>query len=122
MQDADITDGNTFADKVKVDLDMLCTLVLNNIGGEVDNTDVITVDKSALEQKSMEILEELSEATSFSHVIGYDVILSLNAQSGDDVLALGGPGDEVVTDEHSVARGKPACIWATRLVRICVDR
>jgi hypothetical protein len=122
MQDADITDGNAFADKVKVDLDMLCTLVLNNIGGEVDSTDVITVDKSALEQKSMELLEELPEATSFSHVVGYYAILSLNAQSGDDVLALEGPGDEVITDEHSVARGKSACIWATRLVRICVDR
>jgi hypothetical protein len=58
----------------------------------------------------MELLEELSETTSFSHAVGHNVILSLSAQSGDDVLALGGPGDEVVTEEHSIARGGLVCI------------
>jgi hypothetical protein len=48
MQDADITDGNTFLDKVEVDLNMLCALVLNGVGGEVDGTNVVTVDESAL--------------------------------------------------------------------------
>jgi hypothetical protein len=48
VQDADITDGNTFLDKVEVDLDMLHTLVLNGVGGEVDDANVIIVDESAL--------------------------------------------------------------------------
>jgi hypothetical protein len=48
VQDADITDGNTFLDEVDVDLDMLRTLVLNEVDGEVDDADVVTVDKSAL--------------------------------------------------------------------------
>jgi hypothetical protein len=42
--------------------------------------------------------------------------------SGDDVLALGGSGDEIVVEEHSVARGGPTCIWVTRPVCIRVDR
>jgi hypothetical protein len=46
----DIIDGNAFQDEVEVNLDMLCTLVLNGIGGEVDGTDVIAVDESALRQ------------------------------------------------------------------------
>jgi hypothetical protein len=70
----------------------------------------------------MELLKELSETTRFNHVVGHNVILSLSAQSGDDVLALGGPGDEVVTEEHIIARGGLACIWTTCPVRICVDR
>jgi hypothetical protein len=70
----------------------------------------------------MELLKELSETTRFNHVVGHNVILSLSAQSGDDVLALGGPGDEVVTEEHSIARGGLACIRTTCPVRICVDR
>jgi hypothetical protein len=45
---------------VEVDLDMLCTLVLNGIGGEVDGADVVIIDKSALRQWSMDLLEELS--------------------------------------------------------------
>jgi hypothetical protein len=37
VQDADITDGNTFPDEVEIDLNMLYTLVLNGVGGEVDD-------------------------------------------------------------------------------------
>jgi hypothetical protein len=69
----------------------------------------------------MELLEELPEPTSFSHAVGHGVILSLGARSGDDVLALGGSGDELVTEEHSVARGGPACIRATHPIHIRVD-
>jgi hypothetical protein len=122
VKDTDITDGNTFPDEVEVDLDMLCTLVLNGVGGEVDDTVVVTVDESALWQQSMELLEELPEPTSFNHAVGYDAILSLGARAGDDVLELGIPGDEVITEEHSVARGGATCIWATHPVRIRVDR
>jgi hypothetical protein len=121
VQDVDITDGNTFSNEVEVDLDMLCTLVLNGVVGEVDIADVIIVDESALWQQSMELLEELPEPTSFIHVVGHGAILSLNAWSGDNVLALGGSGDEVVTEENNIAWGGPTCIRATRPVRIRVD-
>jgi hypothetical protein len=66
----------------------------------------------------MELLEELLEPTSFGH----DMILSLSVRVGDDVLALEGPGDEVLIEEHNIAQGGPACIWATRPVCIRVDR
>jgi archaellum component FlaC len=48
MQDADITDVNAFLDEVEVDLDMLCTLVLNEVRGEVDSADIVIVDENAL--------------------------------------------------------------------------
>jgi hypothetical protein len=51
----------------------------------------------------MELLEELPEPTSFSHAICHGAILSLGARSGDDVLPLGGSGDEVVIEEHNIA-------------------
>jgi hypothetical protein len=59
MQDVDITDDNTFPDEVEVDLDMRYVLVSNVVGGEVDDTDVVTIDDSALQQRGMELLEEL---------------------------------------------------------------
>jgi hypothetical protein len=121
VQDADITDGNAFPDEVEVDLDMLCALVLNGVGGEVDGADVVVIDESALRQRSMELLKELPEPTSFSYAIGHGVILSLGARVGDDVLVLGGLGDEIVAKKHSVARGGPTCIRATRPVHIRVD-
>jgi hypothetical protein len=48
VQDEDITDGNAFLNQVEVDLNMLRTLMLNGVGGQVDGTDVVTVDESAL--------------------------------------------------------------------------
>jgi hypothetical protein len=98
VQDAYIIDGNVFSNEVEVDLDMLHTLVLNWVGGEVDGTDIVVVDKSALWQQRMELLEELLEPTSFGHTIGHAAILSLGTRLVDDVLALGEIGDEVVID------------------------
>jgi hypothetical protein len=105
-----ITDGNMFPDEVKVDLDMLCALVLSGVGGEVDGAGVVIVYESALRQWSMELLKKLPKRTVFSNVVGHGAILSLSARAGDDVLALGGSGYEVVTEEHSIARGGPTCI------------
>jgi hypothetical protein len=118
VQDVDIIDDNAFLNEVDVDLKKLRMLVLNVVGGEVDDADIITIDKSALWQWSMKLL---NEPTSFSHVVGHDVILNLDAWSGDDVLALGGPWDEIIAKEHNVARAGSTCIRATRPVRIHVD-
>jgi hypothetical protein len=57
MQDEDIIDGHVFQHKVEVDLDMLHTLVLNGVGGEVDGANVVVVDEGALHQWSMELLK-----------------------------------------------------------------
>jgi hypothetical protein len=57
VQDVDITDSNTFPHKVEVDLDMLRALVMNGVGGEVDDADVVAVDEGALRQRSMKLLK-----------------------------------------------------------------
>jgi hypothetical protein len=57
VQDADISDGYAFPHKMEVDLDMLRALVLNVVGREVDDIDVIAVDEGALRQRSMELLK-----------------------------------------------------------------
>jgi hypothetical protein len=80
-------------DEVEVDLDMLGALMLNMVGGEVDDAKVVIVDESALRQRGMELLEELSKPTSFGHIVCHGAVLSLGARMGDDVLSLGGPGD-----------------------------
>jgi hypothetical protein len=57
VQDADIIDGHTFPHKVEVDLDMLHALVLNGVGGEIDDADVVAVDEGAIYQRSVELLK-----------------------------------------------------------------
>jgi hypothetical protein len=46
VENTNVTDSNALTDKVEINLNMLGALVLNGVGGEVDGTDVITVDQS----------------------------------------------------------------------------
>jgi hypothetical protein len=57
VQDAYITDGHTFPHKVEVDLDKLRVIVLNEVGGEVDDAGVIAVDEGAIRQRSVKLLK-----------------------------------------------------------------
>jgi hypothetical protein len=47
MEDADLTDDNLLSDKMKINLHMFDALMLNGVGGEVYNTDIVAVDKCA---------------------------------------------------------------------------
>jgi hypothetical protein len=57
VQDVNIIDGHVFPHKMEVDLDMLRALVLNGVGGEIDDADVVTLDEGALRQRSVELLK-----------------------------------------------------------------
>jgi hypothetical protein len=46
MKYANITTSNTFPPKVKINLDVFGTLMLNLVGGHVDYADVIIEDQS----------------------------------------------------------------------------
>jgi hypothetical protein len=50
MEHTNVPDGNALADEVEINLSIVGTLVLNGVGGEVDSTDVITVDQSDPQQ------------------------------------------------------------------------
>jgi hypothetical protein len=51
----------------------------------------------------VQLQEQLTKPACLYHVVGHDTILCFSARTGDDVLALRGPRDEVVTHEHHVA-------------------
>jgi hypothetical protein len=43
MQHSNITDGNSLLEEVKINLNMLSTLMLDWIGGHVDCTDIVAI-------------------------------------------------------------------------------
>jgi hypothetical protein len=55
VEDTNIPDGNALVDKVKIKLNMLGALVLNGVGGEVDDADVIAVDQSGPSQGDVQL-------------------------------------------------------------------
>jgi hypothetical protein len=121
MEDADLTDGNLLSDKMKVNLHMLHALMLNGVGGEVHDADVVTVDESAARWRSLELMQELAQPGGLSHTIGDDTVLSFSAGAGDDRLPLGRPGDQVVPKEHGIARRGAMSVWAGSPISVGVD-
>jgi hypothetical protein len=92
MEDAYLTDGNILWDKMKINLHMLGALMLDGVGEDVHNTDVVTVDKGAPRRRGLELVKQLSQPSGLSHAINNGMILGLNAEAGDDGLPLGRPG------------------------------
>jgi hypothetical protein len=58
-EDAYLIDANLFSDKMKINLHMLDALMLNGVGGEIHDTDIVVVDKSAPRWRGLELMEQL---------------------------------------------------------------
>jgi hypothetical protein len=89
-------------DEVQADLHMLRALMLHGIGGEVDRADAVAVDESGALKGAMELLEKLAQPGGLCHAVGYNTVLDLCAGAGVDGLSLGGPRDEVGSQEHGI--------------------
>ena len=118
MEDADLTDGNLLSDEMKINLHMLRALMLNGVGG---GADVVAVDESAARWRSLELMQELAQPGGLSHTIGDGTVLGFGAGAGDDSLPLGRPGDQVVPEEHGIARRGATSVRAGSLVGVGVD-
>jgi hypothetical protein len=57
MEYADLADGDSLSDKMKINLHMFGALMLNGVGGEVHGADVVTVDESVLRRRTLELME-----------------------------------------------------------------
>jgi hypothetical protein len=88
MEDTNLADDNLLSDKMKINFHMLDALMLNKVGGEVHNADVLTVDKGAPRRRSLELVEQLSQPSGLNHAIDNGMILCLSAGAGDDGLPL----------------------------------
>jgi hypothetical protein len=69
----------TFSDKMKINLHMLDALMLNETGGEVHNTDIITVDKCTPRRRTLKLMEQLVQPSDLSYAVGDGTVLSLHA-------------------------------------------
>jgi hypothetical protein len=110
MENTDITKSNTFADKVKVNLNVLGTLVLDRIRRHVDCADVVAIYESGLGHGGVQLFQELTNPGSLSDCIGDSAVFSFCTRAGNNVLPLGGPGDKIVPKKNSIARCRSASI------------
>lgn len=43
-----VADSHTLTDEVEIDLNMLCLLVLDGVGGEINGVDIVVVDEGVV--------------------------------------------------------------------------
>jgi hypothetical protein len=121
MEDADLTDANLLSDEMKINLHMLRALMLNGVDGEVHGADVVAVDESAARWRSLKLMQELAQPGGLSHTISDDMVLGFNAGAGDNSPPLGRPRDQVVLEEHDIARRGATSVRAASPVGVGVD-
>ena len=79
MQDTDIANGNALLDEVKIDLNVLSSLMLNRVGSQVDCTDVVAVHQCGAPEGSIELQKKPAEPGGLSNPIGHRAILGFSA-------------------------------------------
>jgi hypothetical protein len=100
---------------------MFRALMLHGISGEVDGTDVVTVDEGGTLEWAMDLVEELAHPGGLRHAVGHGAVHSLYVGAGDDGLSLGGLGDEVGAQEYGIARGGAVCVRSAGPICVSVD-
>ena len=91
MQDTKITNSNTLPDEVKINLNVLCALMLNRVGGYVDGTDVVTIYQCGTTKRGVKLLKELAQPCGLNNSIGHNAILGFSTGPRDGSLTLGRP-------------------------------
>jgi hypothetical protein len=118
-----LTDGNLLSGEMKINIHihMLHALMLNGVGGEVHITDVVTVDESAARWRSLELMQELAQPGGLSHTICDGTVLGFDVGAGDDSLLLDRQGDQVVPEEHGIARRGATSVREASPIGVGVD-
>ena len=105
MKNSDFSKCHAVTNEVKVDLHVLGPLMLNWVGGEIDRTYVVAEHDGGTAKRSMKFVQELTEPAGFGDGISNNTIFCLSAGARHCLLSFRGPGDEIVAEEHTVARG-----------------
>jgi hypothetical protein len=102
MENPNISNSHPVTNEMQVNLHMLRPLMLNRVGGEVHDADVVAVDERALGEWTVKLSQELSEPGRLSHAVSNNPVLCLNTRARDNWLSLGRPGDQVAAEEDGI--------------------
>jgi hypothetical protein len=57
VQNVNFPNGDLVTDEVEINLDMLHALMLNGVGHQVDDNDIVTIDKCVVGQRGVQLHE-----------------------------------------------------------------
>jgi hypothetical protein len=121
MKHTNIADLHLVPNKMNVHLNVFRTAVLDWIGGEVHHGNIVAVDDHRPINGLMEILQELTNPTTFSNNMSNSTIFRFSTRPGHCCLAFGGPRDEVVSQKDAETGGGTSGVGATGPVGVGVS-
>jgi hypothetical protein len=121
VQNVNFPNDDLVTDEVEINLNMLCALMLNWVGCQVDDTDIIATNMCATGQRGVQLHEQLAKPTSLCNTNGNNPVFCFFTRARYHVLALGGPGDEVVTKEDCILGSGLMSIEAPDPITMRVD-
>ena len=77
MQNPKITNSYSLSDEVKIDLNVLGTLMLYRIGGHVDCTDVVAIHQCGVPKGGVQLQKKLAQPSGLCNSIHHCAILGL---------------------------------------------
>jgi hypothetical protein len=78
MQNSKITNSNTLPNEVKVNLNVLSSLMLNRIGGHVDGTDIVAIHQCSAPERRVQFVKKLAQPGGLCNSIGHRAIFGFS--------------------------------------------
>jgi hypothetical protein len=103
MKNPNLTERYLFTNEMDINLDVLCTAMLDRVRGHVNGTDIVTKDNSRSTERAMKLLKKLTKPATLSHSMCHGTILGFGIGTRHRGLAFGGPGHEVVAEVDTVS-------------------
>ena len=89
MEYPNMTEGDPLTNKMEINLNMLCPLMLYGVAGEVNNTNVITINQSGTARRVAKLHEQLAQPGGFGDTIGNSSVFGLCTRPGHCMLTFG---------------------------------
>jgi nucleoside-triphosphatase THEP1 len=103
MKNMNFAKGDLITNKMDVNLNVLCSSMLNWIRGHVDCGHIVTIDKCGRMERAMKLLKKLTEPTTLRNSMSHNAVLGFSTGSRDHSLALGRPRNQIVSIVDAIA-------------------
>jgi len=81
MQDPNLSQSHLLANKMNINLDVLCATMMDGISSHIYSTNVVIVDNSSLGEGNMKLLKQLTQPTTLSNNMCNCPIFSLERET-----------------------------------------
>ena len=109
-----------FPNKMYVHLNMFSALMVNWVAQQINNTNIIIINKSGRRNGKMKLKKYVTKLASLKNNISHTTTFSLSTGLRNRRLALSRPRDQILTEKNTIARSRTTGVRTTAPISIGV--